>query len=149
MDLIGGLVLAVFIGTYLVISSEKVNRTATALLIIAVFSLASPLGAEAADIYFDNFHNAGDDGSLIDALEDFKTAVEGAGHVIVQFDAEITLAALGDYDVLMIYDPEDTLTPDEISAIQLWLRSPCHGLWVLGGRPDHFNVVTANTLLAD
>ena len=32
MDLIGGLVLVVFIGTYLVISSEKVNRTATALL---------------------------------------------------------------------------------------------------------------------
>lgn len=32
MDLVGGLVLAVFIGTYLAISSEKINRTAAALL---------------------------------------------------------------------------------------------------------------------
>ncbi len=32
MDLVGGLVLAVFIGTYIVISTEKVNRTATSLL---------------------------------------------------------------------------------------------------------------------
>ncbi len=32
MDLVGGLVLVVFIGTYVVISTEKVNRTATSLL---------------------------------------------------------------------------------------------------------------------
>ncbi len=32
MDVVGGFVLAIFIGTYLAISTEKVNRTATALL---------------------------------------------------------------------------------------------------------------------
>ena len=48
MDLVGGLVLAVFIGTYLVISTEKVNRTATALLgmgLVGIILWASSLAS--------------------------------------------------------------------------------------------------------
>jgi Na+/H+ antiporter NhaD/arsenite permease-like protein len=47
IDLVGGLVLAVFIGTYLAISTEKVNRTATALLgmgIVGVILWAAGVG---------------------------------------------------------------------------------------------------------
>ena len=123
-------------------------KLATAVFISSVFLVLCPFSAQAANIYFDDFHDTnGDD--LNGNLSNFRDAVIVAGHTITQLNVPITAGSLAGYDLLILYDTEAAMTGAEITAIQQWLTvGCCRGLWVIGEAPGAFDFASANALLA-